>query len=64
MSFSAFQSAVNGMAERAGYSSGDVRFCHEDGKHIAQLPEGITITGNTVSTRVAVRWGSGHSAYV
>ena len=64
MSFSAFTSTVEGMAKRAGYHPGDVSFRHEDGKHIAQLPEGITITGNTISTRVAVRWGSGHSAYV
>lgn len=64
MSFSAFTSTVEGMAKRAGYQPDDVSFCHEDGRHIAQLPEGITITGNTVSSRVAVRWGDGHFAYV
>lgn len=63
MSFAQFQVSVKSMAKRAGYNVASVRFCHEDGKHIAYLPEGIRITGNSVSTRLAVRWGDRHFAY-
>lgn len=56
MSFEAFRSGVRKKCGRA-------EFKHEDGMHIALLPEGIRITGNAISTKVLVEWGSGHSAF-
>ena len=56
MSFSSFTEAISS-------KFGKAKFKQEDGKHIAILPQGIRITGNTVSTKVQVNWGSGHMAY-
>ena len=54
MSFETFESRIKNRF-------GNAIFMRENGKHIAKL-EGITITGNTFSNRVTVKWGSGHVA--
>lgn len=59
MSYDAFCSHVRGFAKKAGHS---VRFSSENGKHIARLNGGVTITGNTLCRKLTVRWGSGHVA--
>lgn len=61
MPYELFKSHVNAMISKAG-GGYDVEFSHEDGKHIARISDGMTITGNTISTRVSVSWGSGHVA--
>lgn len=59
MSYESFRRRVSAIAKSTGSS---VSFHHEDGKHIARCSGGVTITGNTYSPRVFVRWGSGHEA--
>ena len=59
MTYEAFQSSVRALARRAGLAP---VFSHENGRHIARFPGGVTVTGNTVSPRVFVKWGSGHTA--
>lgn len=59
MPFIDFRNRVGAIAHKAGVS---VVFFHEDGKHIARCSDGVTITGNTLSRNVSIRWGSGHSA--
>ena len=59
MTYDSFCARVRDLARRAGF--GPV-FSHEDGRHIARFPGGVTVTGNTVSPRVFVKWGSGHTA--
>jgi hypothetical protein len=60
MSFASFKERILSFAEATGAS---VVFRHVDGKHIAELSDGTTITGNTTARRVSVQWGSGHMAY-
>lgn len=61
MKFDDFCMRIRRMVKRAGCKA-DVKFCHEDGKHIARFSDGVSIIGNTLSNRVSVRWGSGHTA--
>ena len=61
MQFDDFCSKVKRMVKRADCKV-DVKFCHEDGKHIARFSDGMSIIGNTLSKRVFVKWGSGHTA--
>lgn len=60
MPYAVFQKKVKDLARRSGSK---VRFCHDDGRHIAYCSDGITIIGNAVCSNVLVKWGSGHSAY-
>ena len=62
MSFEVFRNRVKGYMKVAGIYTAE--FFRENGKHIACLPEGVTITGNSVSPRLCVEWGDGHKAYV
>lgn len=62
MSFERFCSRVKGYMEMAEVKTAE--FFRENGKHIACLPDGITITGNSTSPRLCVEWGSGHKAFV
>lgn len=62
MTFETFCDRVRGYMEKAEIKTAE--FFRENGKHIACLPEGITITGNSVSHRLCIEWGSGHRAFV
>lgn len=59
MAYEVFCNRVRGLAREAGIV---VMFSHEDGKHVARCSDGVTITGNTFSKSVSIRWGSGHFA--
>ncbi len=61
MSFEVFCNRVDRIAKRAG---SDVRFSREDGCHIAECSDGVTIIGNSECRNVMVKWGSGHTALV
>lgn len=62
MAFEVFCNQVRDYMKKAEVKT--VEFLREDGKHIARLPEGVTISGNTVSRRLCIEWGSGHRAFV
>lgn len=61
MTFDSFVSSISSLAEKTGVS---VDFSTDDdtGKHIARCSDGTTITGNSTSLKLTVRWGSGHTA--
>lgn len=61
MAFEVFKERVAALASKTGSK---VRFRHDDGCHIAHCSEGVTIIGNTLSSDVCVKWGSGHSAMI
>lgn len=62
MSYRDFQIRVN--ARLAKSNTGiTARFFSSDGKHIAKCSDGLTIIGNSVSRRVLIKWGAGHSAF-
>lgn len=56
MSYEKFQSLIGGLVKRSGGGI-SVDFRHIDGKYIAQVSDGTTITGHPASMRVTVRWG-------
>ncbi len=60
MSYDVFQERVKGLVSQVGSA---VTFTHEDGQHIARCSDGTTIIGNTICSKVLVKWGSGHFAY-
>ena len=64
MSFEIFKEKIAAVAKRAG-SDIKVRFSTdpETGRHRAECSDGTTITANTTSLRISVRWGSGHHSY-
>lgn len=62
MSFEVFCKHVRSYMRTAEVKTAE--FFRENGKHIACLPGGVTITGNSVSPRLCVEWGSGHKAFV
>lgn len=43
-------------------STAIVSLSEGDGMYTAQFEDGVKITGNSVSRRVLVSWGSGHTA--
>lgn len=61
MAFEVFCNRVKGYMAAAEVETAE--FFREDGKHIARLPDGITIMGNSVSRRLCVVW-NGHRAFV
>ena len=61
MSYEVFCKRVNDVVKR-NKIGGSVRFSRDEGKHIAECTDGVTIIGNSVSSRVLVKWGSGHTA--
>lgn len=71
MSYEVFQRKVNALVAKANQGITNpnectkVRFHHDEetGKHYANCSNGTTIIGNSVSPRMAVKWGSGHMAY-
>lgn len=64
MSYEVFQQRVSELVDRVKGSKPTVKFRHdaEHGKHYANFSDGTTIIGNTVATKVMVKWGSGHCA--
>ena len=62
MTFERFCGCIKSYMEKAEVRTAE--FFRENGKHIACLPDGITITGNSTSPRLCVEWGSGHKAFV
>lgn len=70
MAFEVFQDRVTALVRKANIGVPQekhikVRFHHDEetGKHYANCSNGTTIIGNSVSPRMAVKWGSGHMAY-
>lgn len=63
MTFNSFKSAVQRFMAKAGMTGG-VTFYQADGKHIAKFVSGEMITGNTLSKKLTVRYGSGHQMMV
>lgn len=59
MTFETFKGKVQGFMRKAGMTGG-VTFYQADGKHIAKFASGETITGNAISKKLTVRYGSGH----
>ena len=64
MPYEVFQKRVNELVDRMKGSKSTVNFRHdaERGKHYANFSDGTTIIGNTIATKVMVKWGSGHCA--
>lgn len=61
MSFESFEAKVRKIAKNAGVPV-FVKHDPETGQHFARCGD-ITISGNTTSLKVQVRWGSGHVAH-
>lgn len=63
MSMKAFEGAVSDILAAAKIK-GNVRFVNDTDKglYIAYCPGNIRISANPVSTKLSVRWGSGHQA--
>lgn len=60
MDFKLFSEKIVALANKAGLS---VRvFKRDDGKHQAVFSDGTVIIGNSVSKKLCVKWGSGHTA--
>lgn len=57
MSYESFQSMIRRLVNNSGGGI-SVRFKFDDGKFIAYVSDGTQITGNSLSTRVTVRWGN------
>lgn len=60
MTFNSFKSAVQRFMVEAGIPNSYVTFYCNDGKHIAKFKTGEVITGNSISKKITVRYGSGH----
>lgn len=60
MTFETFRGKVQGFMQKAGIQSNCVSFYRQDGKHIAKFSTGEVITGNAISKKITVRYGSGH----
>ena len=60
MSYSSFVRKMNILASQTGLAVwvND----NSDGKLVARFSDGTTITGNSSSYKVTVKWGSGHAA--
>lgn len=63
MSYEIFQLKVNALIDRAG---GGIRVHYNNdmdkGVYFAKCSDGTTISGNALSLKVTVRYGSGHQA--
>lgn len=53
---------MKGITRLVDGTDSKVDFRNEDGKFIAKCSDGITIMGNSTSSKITVRWGSGHQA--
>lgn len=57
MSYEKFQQLIGSLVKKSrGGISVDFRRT-EEGKYVARVSDGTTITGNSASMRVTVRWG-------
>jgi len=63
MSYEVFRRKVNALIRKAGGRL-SVNFHHdrEKGRYFANFSDGTRIIGNSLSTRVSVRWGNGHAS--
>lgn len=61
MSYPVFIERVKRLVQKNGISC-RVDFSQEDGKYHARFSDGVHIMGNSMSSRVLVKWGSGHTA--
>lgn len=59
MSYAVFCNRVSELVNKLGLS---VEFSQKDGLHFARVSDGTKIVGNSTSSRVEIRWGSGHKA--
>lgn len=59
MSYAVFCNRVSELVNKLGLS---VEFSQKDGRHFARVSDGTRIVGNSTSSRVEIRWGSGHKA--
>lgn len=62
MSFESFCEKVSALLERVGGITAEIKNDPDTGKFIAVCSDGKTITGNSRSLKVSIRWGSGHCA--
>ena len=60
MPFNTFREKCEEIARKSGINC-DAIF-NDDGKYTARFSDGVKITGNSVSLKVGVFWGSGHSS--
>lgn len=56
MPYDAFIKRVSSLLGRDAHKT---LFRHDNGKHIARIHD-ISITGNTKSSKLTVKWGDGH----
>ena len=60
MSFEQFSSIISALASKMGVRVSPIE---EDGRYVAQFPDGPRFTANAVSSRFSVKWGSGHEKF-
>ena len=60
MTYNEFCSKIACYVNRVGYK---VRFFEENGRFIAKC-SGVTFFGNPLCSRILIRWGSGHAAFM
>lgn len=63
MEYTAFVKAITGIAMTIGRNCiPDFSNDRDSGKYIAEFPDGMVITGNSISKKATVLFGSGHQA--
>lgn len=60
MAYDVFESKMNGLAKASGT---EVSCRTYKGNHRAKFSDGTVIFANNSSSKISVRWGSGHEAY-
>ena len=58
MHFATFKATIRGIVRSLGDGTSVFFVTTVDGKFIAYISDGTQITGNSLSTRVTVRWGN------
>ena len=62
MSFESFSERVSALLDRVGGITAEITNDPDTGKFTAVCSDGTTITGNSRSLKVGIRWASGHLA--
>ena len=62
MSYDSFTNRVSALLERVGGITAEITNDPDTGKFTAVCSDGTTITGNSRSLKISVRWASGHCA--
>jgi len=63
MSYEVFRRRINALIQKTGGGIVAVFSHNQDtGRHTAVCSDGTIITGNDISLKVTVKWGSGHTA--